>query len=120
MKKENDWPLTLSACHELCPCFFVFGHTNYACWMPVYFYDMAQLLEIHLSIHLAFINGQLVVQRSNKKFTLMALDQSHEHSTKFLKEDSGSKGLYGKQEEKEVIELSQPEVLRHVSPLHTE
>ncbi len=73
---------------------------------------MAQLPEIHLSIHEAFMNGKFVVQRSDKKFSLMALDQSQEHSIKFLKEDSGTKGLYGKQEEKEVIGLSKPEVLR--------
>ncbi|MCP3892641.1 MAG: hypothetical protein GY702_27755 [Desulfobulbaceae bacterium] len=110
----GDWPLTLSACHQLCPWFFVFGHTNYACWMPVLFKDMAQLPVIHPSIHKAFMNGKFVVQRSDKKFSLMALDQSQEHSIKFLKEDSGTKGLYGKQEEnsKEVIELSKPEVLR--------
>ena len=42
----------------------------------------------------------------------MALDQSQEHSIKFLKEDSGTKGLYGQQEEKEVTELSKPKVLR--------
>ena len=42
----------------------------------------------------------------------MALDQSQEHSIKLLKEDSGAKGLYGQQEEKEIIELSRPEVLR--------
>ena len=44
----------------------------------------------------------------------MALDQSQEHSIKFLKEDSGARGLYGQQEEKEVIELSKPEVLRTI------
>ena len=38
----------------------------------------------------------------------MALDQSQEHRIKFLKEDSGTKGLYGQQEEKEIIELSKP------------
>ena len=40
----------------------------------------------------------------------MALDQSQEHSIKFLKEDGRAKGLYGQQEEK-VIELSKSEVL---------
>ena len=42
----------------------------------------------------------------------MALDQSQEHSIKFLKENSEAKGLYGQPEEKEVIALSKPEVLR--------
>ena len=52
------------------------------------------------------MEGKFVVKSSNKKFSLMALDQSQEHSNKFLKEESGAKGLYGKQEEKEIIELS--------------
>ena len=44
----------------------------------------------------------------------MGLDQSQEHSIKFLKEDSGPKGLYGKSrtDKKLVIDLSKPEVLR--------
>ena len=54
------------------------------------------------------MEGKFVVQRGDKTFSLMALDQSQEHSIKFLKEDSGAKGLYGQQEEKEVIELSKP------------
>ncbi len=58
------------------------------------------------------MEGKFVVQRYDKKFSMMALDQSHEHSIKFLKEDSGAKCLCGQQEEKEVIELSKPEVLR--------
>ncbi|KAL8582561.1 hypothetical protein ACOMHN_043740 [Nucella lapillus] len=45
---------------------------------------------------------------------MMGLDQSQEHSIQFLKEDSGPKGLYGQEEEKEMIELSKPEVLRIV------
>ena len=54
------------------------------------------------------------MQRGEKKFSLMALDQSQEHSIKFLKEDCVAKGLYGQQEEKEIIKLSKPEVLRAI------
>ncbi len=60
------------------------------------------------------MEGKFVVQCYDKKLSMMAFDQSHKHSIKFLKEDSGAKGLYchGHQQEKEVIELSKPEVLR--------
>ena len=95
--------------------FFAFGQTNYARWTPVFLKDMARLPQTHTAVHEAFMEGNFVVQRSDKKFSMMALDQSHEHSIKFLKEDSGAKGLYGQQEEKEVIELSKPEMLRVVS-----
>ena len=57
---------------------------------------------------------QFVVQRGDKKSSLMALNQSQEDSIQFLKEDSEAKGLYGKQESKKVIELSKPEVLRAI------
>ena len=52
----------------------------------------------------------------------MDLDQSQEHSIKFLKEDSGPKGLYGesKTEEKMVIELSKPEILRIIEEFETD
>jgi hypothetical protein len=79
--------------------------------MPVFLRDMTCLPDVHPSAHEAYVESKFVVQRSGK-FSLIALDQSQEHSIKFLKEDSGTKGLYGQQEEKEVIELSKPEVLR--------
>ncbi|KAJ8378777.1 hypothetical protein AAFF_G00236490 [Aldrovandia affinis] len=53
---------------------------------------MATLPDTHPSVHEAFMEGKFVVQRGDKKFSLMALDQSQEHNIKFLKEDSGSKG----------------------------
>ena len=42
----------------------------------------------------------------------MGLDQSQEHSIQFLKQDTGSKGLYGDTSEKLTIELSKAGVLR--------
>ncbi|KAL8568468.1 hypothetical protein ACOMHN_067118 [Nucella lapillus] len=65
-------------------------------------------------VEVEFMEGNFVVQRSEKKFSMMGLDHSQEHSIQFLKEDSGPKGLYGQEEEKEMIELSKPEVLRIV------
>ena len=82
-QRMGDWPLTLSACDELCPWFFTFGHTNSARWMPVFLKDMACLPETHPSIYNAFMEGKFVVQRGEKKLSHMALDQSQEHSIKF-------------------------------------
>ncbi len=45
------------------------------------------------------MEGKFVMQCGDKKFSLMALDQSQEHSIKFLKEDIGAKGFYGQQGE---------------------
>ena len=75
---------------------------------------MARLPDTHPSVHKAFMEGKFVVQRSDKKASLMTLDQSQEHSIKFLKQNSEAKGFYGQPEEKEVIELSKPEVLKSI------
>ena len=61
--------------------------------------DMAKLPAIHPAVHDAFMEGKCVVQRDDKKFSLMALDQSQEHSIQYSKEDSGANGLYGQKEE---------------------
>ena len=65
----------------------------------------------HRKVHEAFVAGKFVVQRCDKKSSLMALDQSQEHSIQFLKEDRGAKSLYW---QLRVIELSKPEVLRAI------
>ena len=44
--------------------------------------------------------------------SLMGLDQSQEHSIRLIKEDGGSCGLYGDESEKELPEISKPEVRR--------
>ena len=66
----------------------------------------------HPDVHTAFTQGLFVAQRSKKKFAKLALDQSQEHSVKYLKDRDGTKGL--QQDEKEVIEITKPEVLRYL------
>ena len=118
-QRLGEWHECLSTIDSVCPYFFALGHTNYARWIPVFIRDMAQLPVKHPDVYKEFLNKHFVVQRSHKKFSLMGLDQSQEHSIKFLKEDSGPKGLYGyeKTEERLVIELSKAEVLRIIEDL---
>ena len=110
-QRQGNWPGTSESSEMLCPYFFAFGHTNCSRWVPVFLRDMAQLPALHLDVHDNFMKGHFVVQRSEKKSSLMGLDQSQEHSIRMLKEDGGPKGLYNKVEEKMVIELSRAEVL---------
>ena len=111
-QRQANWNLTLQAIFGLTSWFFVCGRWNYSRWSLVFLRDMVQLPSTHPDVHEAFQNGLFVVQRSNKKFATMALDQSQEHCVKYLKDGSGTKGLYGQQSEQEMIELSRPEVMR--------
>ena len=92
-QRVGNWLDNLKTIDTLCPYFFALGHTNYSRWVPVFLRDMVQLPHRHPEVYENFMNGHFVVQRSNKRFSLMGLDQSQEHSTKLLKEDSVPKGL---------------------------
>jgi hypothetical protein len=46
-------------------------------------------------VYEASVEGKFVVQCSGKKFSLMALVESQEHSIEFLKEESGIKAFKG-------------------------
>ena len=67
-----------------------------------------------MDVHQAFMSGLFGVQRSNKKFSVMSLDQSHEHSIKYVKEDGGSRGNYQDKFKKEMLEISRTEIIRAV------
>ena len=56
--------------------------------------------------------GNFVVQRSEKKFSMMAKDQSHEQSNKTLKNEGGPAGLFDNAESLAINLLSKAEVLR--------
>ena len=111
-KRIGDWHGCLDAIDDLCGYIFAAGQTNYGRWLPVFLRDMTQLPNRHPDVYENFKKGKFVVQRSNKKFSLMGLDQSQEHSIQFLKQDCGPKGLYGETAEKLAIELSRADVLR--------
>ena len=64
---------------------------------------MSLLPDTHPDVHDRFVSGYFGVQRSNATFSRMALDQSQEHSIKFLKGNGGSLGLYNDFDEKAQI-----------------
>lgn len=78
----------------MCHWFFAFDKTNYARWLPIHIKDMVELQQNHPEVYREFINGNFVVQRSEKKFSMMAKDQSHEQSNNNLKSDGGPSGLF--------------------------
>ena len=110
-QRSGDWLLTLDSLKLTIPWLFVFNRTNYARWLPVYIRDMLLLERRHPLVHRAFCKGLFVIQRGRHKFSLMAMDQNQEHNIKFMKQDGGCKGLYGQQDEHDMIEISRPGLL---------
>ena len=78
---------------EMIPYFFTFNYSNCARWLPVHVRDLMKLKTQHPDLHAEFTKGHFVVQRSHALYSLMAKDQSHEHSNKEIKTDSGYTNL---------------------------
>ena len=55
---------------------------------------MVQLAQQNLEVDAEFMKGNFVVQKSRRKFSLMAKDQAHEQSNKILQTKGGAAGLY--------------------------
>ena len=55
---------------------------------------MVQLAKQSPEVHAEFMKGHFVVQKSRRKFSLMAKDQAHEQSNKILQTKGGAAGLY--------------------------
>jgi len=75
---------TLHYMYKLCGWFHVMDLTNYARWMPIHIRDMVELAGKHPEVHAEFMKGNIVVQTSYRKSSLINKDQAHEQSTKSL------------------------------------
>ena len=112
--REGDFKLYVQVCDELCNWFHALDHTNYARWLPVYVRDMVMLSDTHPEVYDEFMKGNFVVQKSAKKFSLIAKDQAHEQSNKSLQAHGGASGLYECPEALTLFMLAGPDCARIV------
>lgn len=104
----------LYVCDELCAWFYVMDHTNYARWLPIHVRDMVELPEKHPAVYEEFIKRNFVVQRSERKFSFIANDQSHQQSNKILQSCGGAGGLHENPEALTLFMLAGPDCARLV------
>ena len=120
VQRQGNWPATKLAIRECCPWFFAADRTNYKRWTPVFYRDMTLLPVTHPTVDKAFNKGLFSIQRGSSKFSLMSMDQNMEHYIRFVKSEGGSKGLYGNQEERDVVEISRPVILEGLKKFEKE
>ena len=75
------------------PWMFALDLTNYSRWLPVHIRDLMMLKEKHPLVYDEFIAGKFVVQKTQRLFSMIALDQNHEQENAIIKGDGGAIGL---------------------------
>jgi len=91
--RETNFTKYLDALTELTPWFYALDHTNYARWIPVHLRDMAQLSKQHPDVYREFSAGHFTVQKTNRVFSAITIDQAHEQNNACIKGDGGAIGL---------------------------
>ena len=91
--RQASFAAYLDALTELAPWFFALYHTNYARWIPVHLRDMAELSTKHPEIAAAFHEARFVVNKTDRVFSSIPIDQAHEQNNALIKGDGGAVGL---------------------------
>ena len=112
--REGDFLLYVQVCDELCAWFFVLDHTNYARWLPVHVRDMVELPAKHPTVYAEYLKGNFTVQKSQRKFSLIAKDQSHEQMNKILQGNGGASDLYDDTDAITLYMLAGPDCARMI------
>ena len=88
--RESHYKLLVYAMKNLMKWVFSFDRVHYARWATVHVFDLMTLFSICPDVFLEFAKGHYSFQKSNKKFSKMALDQVHEQNNEKIKGASGA------------------------------
>ena len=113
--RKGDFALYVQVIDELCDYIFIWNQVHYSRWLPVHVKDMVELEWKHPDVQSEFMKGNFVVQKSPRKFSLIAKDHSHEQTTKMVKGDSGVSNIYDSPDTLEKHILALPEKLRAIA-----
>ena len=92
-------------------------HQHYARNIPIHLRDMASLEERHPALHVEFMEGRFVGQKSGRNFSMIPLDQIHEQLNDYLKNESGTIGNLDDPRTVRREQVARPEMVRLISEL---
>ncbi|KAG0716348.1 hypothetical protein GWK47_009930 [Chionoecetes opilio] len=91
--RTGNFDLYKDTLTKVTPWFFSLNHTHYDRWMSVHVRDMCSLDITHPDVAEEFRNGKFVLAKSQRIFSLIALDHGHEQNNRVLKDEGGVIGL---------------------------
>ena len=75
------------------PWFVAMDHTNYVRYIPVHLRDITELPTKHPGVAREFNAGNFTIQKTNRVFSAIPIDQAHEQNNACSKRDGGAVGL---------------------------
>jgi hypothetical protein len=87
--RERQFQLFVEILDALAPWFFALDHVNYSRWLPIFINDMKSLPDEIKD----YLPKFWVIQKTEKKFSSIPIDQAHEQNNAVVKGSGGAVGL---------------------------
>ena len=113
--REGDIELYIQSLDEVTDWCHALDHTHYARWLPVHLKDLVELATKLPLVYQQFKAGKFVVQRSNRRFSLMGKDHSHEQSVKLIKSNTGVGNIFDSKDAMDTHIMALPEKMKAIS-----
>ena len=102
-EREGNFKLYVGAIRRLIKWYFIYDKYNYSRWLSVHLFDLMTLETMYPDVYENLRNGCFSFQKTNRKFSRMALDQVHEQNSRTIKSCSGATDLVNKVDESALI-----------------
>ena len=90
---QSSFSMYLDALTERVPWFVALDHTNYVRYIPGHLRDITELPKKHPDVAREFNAGNFTIQKTNRVFSAIPIDQAHEQNNACSKRDGGAVGL---------------------------
>ena len=96
--RERNFSLYLSSLKQVVKWYYVCDHYHYADWVTAYLYDLVNLPTTPY-LYKCFLDGYFSFEKSNKKFSLMGIDQAYEQNKAVIESIGGATSVLNKDDE---------------------
>ena len=97
--REGNFLLYVSSLRHIVKWYFALDHYHYARWIAVHLHDLVSLPQTSPYLYNCFLDGYFAFQKSDRKCSLMGIDQAHEQNNAVIKGMGGAVPFVNKEDE---------------------
>ena len=97
--REGTFHVYIESLISLCKWYFALDHIHYSRLCTVQCFDLMLLEALSPDVHKEFMADNFLFQKTNSKFSILAIDQIHEQNNKNIKGSGGARHLLNKTDE---------------------
>ena len=97
--REGNFSMYVSSLKQVVKWYYACDHYHYARWVTVHLYNLVNSPTTSLYLYKCFSDTYFNFQKSNKKFSLMRINQAHEQNNAAIMSMGGAKSVRNKDDE---------------------